>query len=227
MSVLRARLLELEQSKAHEAEAEARRGMVRSVTDLKIRTYNLPQDRVTDHRIGVDLHNMPQRARRRSRSAARRADRRRPGRATRGDGHRDMTHDGEKVAEANAGAAATSTLEDIFEPEHGAATLAPAVVRLLTGVHVLKHRKPVHAQRRTRRRSTGRPGTGSVRRRHTTAVDLRPALNGLRPVVLRAGPAAGYQSSIRLTNPDIVHFVDWTVRRPCCAADPWASCAIG
>jgi len=60
MSVLRARLLELEQSKAHEAEAEVRRGMVGSGDrSEKIRTYNFPQDRVTDHRIGVDLHNLP------------------------------------------------------------------------------------------------------------------------------------------------------------------------
>jgi peptide chain release factor 1 len=60
MSVLRARLLELEQSKAHAAEAEARRSMVGSgERSEKIRTYNFPQDRVTDHRIGVDLHNLP------------------------------------------------------------------------------------------------------------------------------------------------------------------------
>jgi peptide chain release factor 1 len=60
MSVLRARLLELEQRRAHEAEAEARRGMVGSGDrSEKIRTYNFPQDRVTDHRIGVDLHNLP------------------------------------------------------------------------------------------------------------------------------------------------------------------------
>jgi peptide chain release factor 1 len=60
MSVLRARLLELEQRKAHEAEAEARRTMVGSgERSEKIRTYNFPQDRVTDHRIGVDLHNLP------------------------------------------------------------------------------------------------------------------------------------------------------------------------
>ncbi|MEP7359991.1 MAG: peptide chain release factor 1 [Chloroflexota bacterium] len=60
MSVLRARLLEQEQHKAHEAEAEARRSMVGSgERSEKIRTYNFPQDRVTDHRINVDLHNLP------------------------------------------------------------------------------------------------------------------------------------------------------------------------
>ncbi len=60
MSVLRARLLEMEQRKAHEAEAEVRRSMVGSgERSEKIRTYNYPQDRVTDHRIGMDLHNLP------------------------------------------------------------------------------------------------------------------------------------------------------------------------
>jgi peptide chain release factor 1 len=60
MSVLRARLLEMEQRKAHEAEAEVRRSMVGSgERSEKIRTYNFPQDRVTDHRINVDLHNLP------------------------------------------------------------------------------------------------------------------------------------------------------------------------
>ncbi|MEX2546534.1 MAG: peptide chain release factor 1 [Chloroflexota bacterium] len=60
MSVLRARLLEMEQRKAHDAEAEARRSMVGSgERSEKVRTYNYPQDRVTDHRIGVDLHNLP------------------------------------------------------------------------------------------------------------------------------------------------------------------------
>jgi peptide chain release factor 1 len=60
MSVLRARLLELERRRAHEAEAAARRSMVGSgERSEKIRTYNFPQDRVTDHRVGVDLHNLP------------------------------------------------------------------------------------------------------------------------------------------------------------------------
>ena len=60
MSVLRARLLEQEQRKAAEEEAEARRSMVGSGERAeKIRTYNFPQDRITDHRIGLDTHGMP------------------------------------------------------------------------------------------------------------------------------------------------------------------------
>ncbi|HWH24637.1 MAG TPA: peptide chain release factor 1 [Candidatus Limnocylindria bacterium] len=60
LAVLRARLLELEQRRAHEAEAAVRRSMVGSGDrSEKIRTYNFPQDRVTDHRSGTDLHNLP------------------------------------------------------------------------------------------------------------------------------------------------------------------------
>jgi len=60
MSVLRARLLEMEQRKAQEEEAEARRLMVGSgERSEKIRTYNFPQDRITDHRINLDVHGLP------------------------------------------------------------------------------------------------------------------------------------------------------------------------
>jgi peptide chain release factor 1 len=60
MAVLRARLLEMEQRKAHEEEAAVRRSMVGSgERSEKIRTYNFPQDRVTDHRINADLHDIP------------------------------------------------------------------------------------------------------------------------------------------------------------------------
>jgi peptide chain release factor 1 len=60
LSVLRARLLEAEQRRAHEAERVVRRSMVGSGDrSEKIRTYNFPQDRVTDHRVNVDLHNLP------------------------------------------------------------------------------------------------------------------------------------------------------------------------
>ncbi len=59
LKVLRSRLLEREQRVQHQAEADERRGMVGSGERAeKIRTYNYPQNRVTDHRIGLTLHRL-------------------------------------------------------------------------------------------------------------------------------------------------------------------------
>ena len=59
MRVLKSRLYELYSTQAHDAEAEARRQMVGSGDrSAKIRTYNFPQSRVTDHRIGLTLYKL-------------------------------------------------------------------------------------------------------------------------------------------------------------------------
>jgi len=59
MSILRARLYEMEEAKQHEEIAEERRSQVGSGDrSEKIRTYNYPQSRVTDHRIGYTTHNL-------------------------------------------------------------------------------------------------------------------------------------------------------------------------
>jgi peptide chain release factor 1 len=60
MAVLRSRLIEAERQRQREADSVVRRSMVGAGDRAdKIRTYNYPQDRVTDHRVNEDLSNLP------------------------------------------------------------------------------------------------------------------------------------------------------------------------
>ena len=110
------------------------------------------------------------------------------------------------LADVESTGLSTAEMEDIFEPESPTGA-TPPVLRAtdLTGVHILKHQNlfllsdaygDVHLDGRGL-------GLYSDDTRVLSTYDLR--LNGIRPVVLRAGPAAGYRGTIQLTNPDFVH----------------------
>jgi peptide chain release factor 1 len=59
LRILRARLLQLEQDRADRQRAQARLSQIGTGDrSEKIRTYNFPQSRVTDHRIGLSVHNL-------------------------------------------------------------------------------------------------------------------------------------------------------------------------
>jgi peptide chain release factor 1 len=61
MQFLRTKLYDLELSKQHDAMAAERKGQVGSGDrSERVRTYNFPQNRLTDHRIGLTLHKLDQ-----------------------------------------------------------------------------------------------------------------------------------------------------------------------
>jgi peptide chain release factor 1 len=61
MKILMARLLDLEQEKAAKSQSDTRRAMVGTGDrSERIRTYNFPQGRLTDHRIGLTLYQLPE-----------------------------------------------------------------------------------------------------------------------------------------------------------------------
>jgi peptide chain release factor 1 len=59
MRILRSRLFEMQQEKLHQERAEARRTMIGSGDrSARIRTYNFPQNRLTDHRINLNIYRL-------------------------------------------------------------------------------------------------------------------------------------------------------------------------
>jgi peptide chain release factor 1 len=61
LKILRAKLYELAQREQHEKIQKERRAQVGTGERCeKIRTYNFPQNRVTDHRVGITIYNLPE-----------------------------------------------------------------------------------------------------------------------------------------------------------------------
>lgn len=61
MRILRARMLAVKQEQAEREAADARRSQVRTVDrSERIRTYNFPENRISDHRVGYKAHNLDQ-----------------------------------------------------------------------------------------------------------------------------------------------------------------------
>ena len=60
MNILRSRLFDIETQRQNSERAASRKSMVGTgERSEKIRTYNFPQDRLTDHRVGFTRHNLP------------------------------------------------------------------------------------------------------------------------------------------------------------------------
>lgn len=61
MRILRARLLALAEEEAAKEAADARRSQVRTVDrSERVRTYNFPENRISDHRVGYKAYNLDQ-----------------------------------------------------------------------------------------------------------------------------------------------------------------------
>ena len=199
MRVLKARLLERAQEEQQAAIAADRRSQVGTgERSERIRTYNFPQTRVTDHRIGLTLHRLPDGARRRPRRADRGAGRGRGGRApAEGGAADDRPRPRSTSARRRDGPLRGGRRRDAARRRRVAARRRCSACR----------RDVVLRPRSARWTPAGRPLRGVVRRRaRARAAPADPRLAGVsrRP---RAGSTAG----VLVPRPETEMLVEWAL----------------
>ena len=219
--MLRSRLLEMEQKKQREVDSAARRSMVGQGDRAdKIRTYNFPQDRVTDHRIGLTLHNLPEVMEGDLDTMIDALDHDRPGGAAADPGRRrNMTHrtatTDATAGPASGGAPAPGPTGPGEATGRGGPT--PAGFRLLPArtatvvqatdlgnVVTLKHGNVYLLTDQFGDIQPDSRGLGLYREDTRVLSCATIRVNGLRPSLLHTAAGGNYHGTVQLTNPDFV-----------------------
>ena len=178
LRILRSRLLQVAEEQRQAAASDARRSQVRTVDrSERIRTYNFPENRVSDHRTGFKAYNLDHGARRRARPGGRLVRRGRPGVPSGGAGGDDGVTVG--PSRLLRGGATRLSAAGVASPDDDAAALL---------AHAAGGRAPGRLRDPPDRPSSRRPSRDFARRAARVPLQHLTGSAGFRYVELQVGP---------------------------------------